>query len=284
LFAGVILGAVATLLSMGSPVARADQAPAAASNNPTVDKSPTLKAAPASVPARATPASKTAAVQTPAAPTSKTAPVQTTATPASKTAAVQTPVAPTSKTAPVKTAAAPTVNPALARTSAPGLAASSASHPSLSVPARTVSARPGAVTMRAAATPLLSGTTVHGTPGAPRVHLEDRIAYQYNALGRRDPFQPLIDGGFIGVDVGGDAPPDVGGIKVVGIVWGESDKFALVEDGRGNSLVLRPGDKVMNGVVSGLKRDALLVSITADGQTESVAIPLTRKGESNGNR
>jgi hypothetical protein len=40
----------------------------------------------------------------------------------------------------------------------------------------------------------------------------------------------------------------------------------------------------MNGVVSGLKRDALLVSITADGQTESVAIPLTRKGESNGNR
>ncbi|MBI1799539.1 MAG: hypothetical protein HYR73_07595 [Candidatus Eisenbacteria bacterium] len=122
-------------------------------------------------------------------------------------------------------------------------------------------------------------------PSVPGTHLEDRIAYQYNALGRRDPFQSLIDGGFVGDDVGGDAPPDIGGIQVVGIVWGTNDKFALAEDNRGNSLVLRPGDKVMNGEVTGLKRDAVLVKITVDGQTESVAIPLTRKGvNSNGNR
>jgi len=140
------------------------------------------------------------------------------------------------------------------------------------------------VTMRTAGTPVLNGTTVTPASSLSRPHLEDRIAYQYNALGRRDPFQPLIDGGFVGNDVGGDAPPDVGGLKVVGIVWGASDKFALVEDARGGSFVLRPGDKVMNGVVSGLTRDALMVSITTDGQTESVAIPLTRKGDSNGNR
>jgi len=75
------------------------------------------------------------------------------------------------------------------------------------------------------------------------------------------------------------APPDVGAIKVVGVVWGTDDKFAMAEDAQGRSLVLRPGDKVMNGVVSGLKRDALMVDLTVDGQTESVVIPLTRKGE-----
>lgn len=110
------------------------------------------------------------------------------------------------------------------------------------------------------------------------------MTYQYNALGRRDPFQPLVNGGFIGAEAA-LAPPDVGGIKVVGIVWGAQDKFALVEDPRGNSMVLRPGDKVMNGVVEGLRRDALIVKLTADGSTELVEIPLTRKGDqSNENR
>ena len=68
--------------------------------------------------------------------------------------------------------------------------------------------------------------------------LEDHVTYQYNALGRRDPFQPLFGGEFVGADVGGDAPPDVGGIKVVGIVWGGNDQFALVEDAARQQLVL----------------------------------------------
>ena len=95
----------------------------------------------------------------------------------------------------------------------------------------------------------------------------------------------MTGGIFVGDDVGGDAPPDVGGIRVVGIVWGASDKFALVEDARGTSRVLRAGDKVMNGVVETLKRDAVVVRMTVDGQTEQVAIPLTRKGDqTNANR
>jgi hypothetical protein len=116
---------------------------------------------------------------------------------------------------------------------------------------------------------------------SPMVPREERVTYHYNALGRRDPFQSLVGGGFVGMDVGGNAPPDVGGIKVVGIVWGVSDKFALVEDPRGNSLVLRQGDKVMNGVVEELRRDALVVKLDMDGLSQSVTIPVTRKGESN---
>ena len=117
------------------------------------------------------------------------------------------------------------------------------------------------------------------------VPLDDHVTYQYNALGRRDVFQSLMDGTFVGVDVGGDAPPDVGGLKVVGIVWGSEDQFAMVEDVRGDSYVLRRGDKVMNGFVEGLKRDAVVINITVDGQSQSVTIPVTRKGEkSNANR
>lgn len=112
---------------------------------------------------------------------------------------------------------------------------------------------------------------------------EERVVYHYDAIGRRDPFQPLVGGGFVGMDVGGDAPPDVGGIKVVGIVWGPADKFALVEDPSGNSLVLRQGDKVMNGVVESLKRDALVVKLNLDGVSQLITIPVTRKGEQNGN-
>jgi hypothetical protein len=109
--------------------------------------------------------------------------------------------------------------------------------------------------------------------------LEDHVTYQYNALGRRDPFQSLMEGDFVGSDVGGDAPPDLGGLKVVGVVWGTSDQFAMVEDPKGGSYVLRRGDRVMNGVVEGLKRDAMIVSITVDGQSQSVTIPITRKGD-----
>jgi len=136
-----------------------------------------------------------------------------------------------------------------------------------------------------------TGKTKTAAPGSPTLgkpapagiqltaQLDEQVTYQYNALGRRDPFQPLIGGEYVGADVGGDAPPDVGGIKVVGIVWGDADKFALVEDGRGESHVLRRGDKVMNGYVESLNREGIVVSLTTDGQTQSVTIPLTRKGD-----
>jgi hypothetical protein len=130
--------------------------------------------------------------------------------------------------------------------------------------------------------PVVTSVPQNGVPaGSSQAHLDDHVTYQYNALGRRDPFQSLVDGQFVGADVGGDAPPDPGGIKVVGIVWGANDQFALVEDVRGNSFVLRKGDKVQNGVVEGLKRDGVIVNITADGQSQSVVIPLVRKGDQN---
>jgi hypothetical protein len=178
-------------------------------------------------------------------------------------------------------AGAATGGKAAAAPAKPATAPATASKPApAQVPAAAPPARSGATgpTVAAPATP------APRPKAAAQAAIEQQVTYQYNALGRRDPFDPMVGGDFVGADIGGDAPVDIGGMKVVGIVWGASDKFALVEDARGNSLVLRTGDKVMNGYVEGLRRDAVMVRYTVDGQSVSVAIPLTRKGDSNGNR
>jgi hypothetical protein len=154
------------------------------------------------------------------------------------------------------------------------------------VAAKPNNAKPGAhaqlVSTDGNGAPVVTAVPTNGAvPGAGGVHLDEHVTYQYDALGRRDPFQSLVDGAFVGFDVGGDAPPDPGGMRVVGIVWGATDQFALVEDVRGNSFVLRKGDKVQNGFVEGLKRDGVIVNLTAEGQTQSVVIPLVRKGDQN---
>jgi hypothetical protein len=113
--------------------------------------------------------------------------------------------------------------------------------------------------------------------------VDEHVTYQYNALGRRDPFQSLLTGEYVPDhdEAGNQTPPDPGGMKIVGIVWGATDQFAMVEDARGNSYVLRKGDKLQNGFVEALRRDAVVVNITADGQTQTVVIPFVRKGDPN---
>lgn len=230
--------------------------PAAPAATPTATRATTPAATPATTPADAKAPAPVHKVPAAAPATVSAAPKAATAAP---TAAAATPKA---VTAPQKvTAVAPK--------------SVAATVPTKSVAAAPVATRPSTVS-RAPAKPAV----VQMTPP-----VEERVTYQYNALGRRDPFQAMAGGTFVGDDVGGDAPPDVGGLKVVGVVWGASDKFALVEDARGTSRVLRAGDKVMNGVVETLKRDAVIVKMTVDGQTETVAIPLARKGDqTNANR
>ncbi|HYQ95494.1 MAG TPA: hypothetical protein VER38_00615, partial [Candidatus Eisenbacteria bacterium] len=63
-----------------------------------------------------------------------------------------------------------------------------------------------------------------------------RERYEYIGGGRRDPFQSLLDGRFQTQTMDGSLV-DVGDIHLVGIMWGSSDKFALVEDSRGRGYV-----------------------------------------------
>jgi len=226
-----------------------------------------------------TPTTTTSRTTTPAKPTGTTAATPTTTTHGKATT---TTVSPTTRT--TATTTKPTATPKGAT-------------PTTTTPTRTTTTtRPTSTT--AAVKPVPTAKSVTPAPGTKTTtpaassaivqssaHLDEQVTYQYNALGRRDPFQSLLSGEYVGSDVGGDAAPDVGGLKVVGIVWGDADQFALVEDARGDSHILRRGDKVMNGVVESLKRDAMIVNLTVDGQSQSVTIPLTRKGEkTNANR
>jgi hypothetical protein len=73
-------------------------------------------------------------------------------------------------------------------------------------------------------------------------------------------------------------------MKLVGIVWGGKDKFALVEDGHGHGFVLRVGDPVLNGYIAGLTKEELIVKQSSYGDAQTVTIQLQRKeGASNAN-
>src|SRR5262245_51912799 len=140
--------------------------------------------------------------------------------------------------------------------------------------------RPGSrpVPNNISGSPMVSAVAPQGVVQPGRI--DEHVTYQYNALNRRDPFQSLLTGEWTPQGGNNDLPPESGGMKIVGIVWGATDQFAMVEDVRGNSYVLRKGDKVQNGFVESLRRDAVVVSITADGQSQSVVIPFVRKGDS----
>lgn len=111
-----------------------------------------------------------------------------------------------------------------------------------------------------------------------------RERYEYIGGGRRDPFQSLLDGRFQTQSADGSLI-DVGDIHLVGIMWGSSDKFALVEDSRGRGFVLRVGDPVVNGYISGISKSELQVVQNAFGESQSLSIRLqTKEGDKNATR
>jgi len=110
-----------------------------------------------------------------------------------------------------------------------------------------------------------------------------RDQYTYTSGGRRDPFQSLLDGKFQGT--GDGSLVDVGDIHLVGIMWGASDKFALVEDSRGRGFVLRVGDPVVNGYISGIAKSELQIVQNAFGESQTLSIKLKPKeGDENAAR
>jgi hypothetical protein len=111
-----------------------------------------------------------------------------------------------------------------------------------------------------------------------------RERYEYIGGGRRDPFQSLLDGKFQTQTMDGSLV-DVGDIHLVGIMWGSSDKFALVEDSRGHGYVLRVGDPVLNGYISGISKSELQVVQNAFGESQTLSIRLqTKEGDKNATR
>jgi hypothetical protein len=99
-----------------------------------------------------------------------------------------------------------------------------------------------------------------------------REKYFYSSFARRDPFASLISGRF-SASGGGDLL-DIGELTLVGVVWGEADKFAVVQDQRDRVHVLREGDRVVNGKVIEVDEWSLTVQHYFFGETANVTIYL----------
>jgi len=102
--------------------------------------------------------------------------------------------------------------------------------------------------------------------------LLNRERYFYSSFGRRDPFGSLVKGKYARKEAGDLL--DIGELAMVGVVWGEADKFCVVQDSRDHSHILREGDKVVNGRVVEITRMSLTVAHYFFGETTNVTIYL----------
>jgi hypothetical protein len=169
--------------------------------------------------------------------------------------------------------------------SAPAGAAAVMPAPAVALPA-TASAAGAASIASQLATPVSSvaGVGVEAPQSLDASVLFAREQYIYMSGDRRDPFQSLLDGRYQSA-TGDGALVDVGDIHLVGIMWGAADKFALVEDSRGRGFVLRVGDPVVNGYISGISKSELQVVQNAFGDTQTLSIQLKPKeGDTNATR
>jgi hypothetical protein len=101
-----------------------------------------------------------------------------------------------------------------------------------------------------------------------------RNEFFYQSYGRGDPFKTLVAGKFEGT-TSGDLV-DVSSGRLVGVMWGPDDQFALVEDGNGFGYILRVGDPVQNGRVVSIRKNSLTAKITLYGITSSVTLKLEK--------
>ena len=122
----------------------------------------------------------------------------------------------------------------------------------------------------AATTPAVTAPVTVTAP-AGKVTLRENL-YYYDAFNRRDPFRSLVDGAFNRSD-----KMDVVNLSaahLVGVVRGEVDRFALLEDANGYSYILRVGDRVHNGTVVSIGEEELVARVTNFGQTTTVRLHL----------
>jgi len=100
-------------------------------------------------------------------------------------------------------------------------------------------------------------------------------SYYYGAFNRRDPFRPLVSGDFIRDDM--MERIELTAVELVGVVRGDLDRFALLEDEKGFTYILRIGDKVRNGTIVAIGEQTMTARITNFGQTSKYTLHLVER-------
>lgn len=99
--------------------------------------------------------------------------------------------------------------------------------------------------------------------------------YFYQSYGRKDLFAALVTGEFEPQQAADLVDISTG--KLVGVMWGPTDKFALVEDGQGNGYILRVGDRVQNGRVVAIQDKSVVANLTMYGMSSRVVLRLENR-------
>jgi hypothetical protein len=135
----------------------------------------------------------------------------------------------------------------------------------------TKTAVPAPATTTSPVAPVESDAAAATTTANGKVVLRENL-YYYDAFNRRDPFRSLVDGAFNRNDKMDLV--NLNSVQLVGIVRGEVDRFALLEDASGYSYILRVGDRVHNGTVVSIGEEDLVARVTNFGQTTTVRLHL----------
>ena len=111
---------------------------------------------------------------------------------------------------------------------------------------------------------------------AKKVKLREN-SYYYSAFNKRDPFRSLIAGKFVRNDR--MELINLNAVELVGIIKGELDRFALLEDEKGFNYIIRVGDRVRNGTVVSIGDQSMVARVTNFGQTSKFTLHLVQRQE-----
>ncbi len=115
---------------------------------------------------------------------------------------------------------------------------------------------------------------------SPSQQSRDRInairenEFFYQSYGRQDPFKILVAGEYEQAQPGDLL--DVNSARLVGVMWGQDDRFALVENGDGFGYILRVGDRIRNGRIVSIRKNSLTARVTLYGITSKVVLKLEK--------
>lgn len=124
----------------------------------------------------------------------------------------------------------------------------------------------------AAETPAAGGSASPSQVTRERINQIRANEFFYQSFGKDDPFKVLVSGDF--EQIGAAETVDINSAALVGVMWGQDDRFALVENGEGFGYILRVGDRVQNGRVVSIRKNSITARITLYGISNRVVLKL----------
>lgn len=128
-----------------------------------------------------------------------------------------------------------------------------------------------------AATPADGGSVSPSQITRERINQIRANEFFYQSFGKADPFKGLVNGEF--EQASAAELVDINSATLVGVMWGQEDRFALVENGEGFGYILRVGDRVQHGRVVSIRKNSITARITLYGISNRVVLKLEETEE-----